>query len=309
MNIYSKDNIALFAMLRIKKTNELLSVICTHLLFNPKRGEIKLGQIHQIIEAIDVIKHIYHKNELKIVFGCDLNSTPSSGIYDYITKGIIDIKGLDRYSLSGQQFCHRKQFNNIYSMLNQLNVKETFSYHQLTLNSHHGHNNSFTKQRKDNDSLQWYKQINFSSIEYDKRKRILTFKALKVNPSNTHANNNSKFILKSKQVLHSAYHILYKKALENDSSNDDDTFKDKGIFINKKRERDNALNEYTLEPTATFYSNQLIGTFDYIFHSNNLIPIKALSTPSLNYLSRLTTSLPNKTHPSDHFPIAVDFLL
>ena len=48
-NLFNRDNVALFAILRDKKQpNVVLIVITTHLLFNKKRGDIKMSQVHLI---------------------------------------------------------------------------------------------------------------------------------------------------------------------------------------------------------------------------------------------------------------------
>lgn len=301
-NIYSKDHIALFTMLKIKTSNELLLVVSSHLLFNPKRGEIKLGQIHQIINSIHQIKNIYQRKKLKIVFGCDLNSTPCSAVYDYITQGEIDLNGLDRFSLSGQRVCHRKEYKTTHSMLHLLNKKATYCYTNETR-----HNNIKNHDAEDRDNINWYNQISSHTIIYDKQKQLLQLSF--ENKPKKRIENSNKLILKSNQIFDSAYHTLYQQALDDYNSNEN-LIKDNGMFLNKKRKcESDLLISFTFEPIATFYSNQLIGTFDYIFHSNQLVPVKALCPPSLKYLNTLKTNLPNRNHPSDHFPIAVDFLL
>lgn len=108
--IFSKDNIAVFAVLKpINLDNEdkqtLVLAVNTHLLFNERRGDIKLAQIYSIISAVisiqNDLKENYIKNNQKLeiltfIMG-DFNSVPNSAIYKLITTGKIDTYMLNRY--------------------------------------------------------------------------------------------------------------------------------------------------------------------------------------------------------------------
>ena len=58
--LFNRDNIALFAVLK-DKSNYLCAVIVatTHLLFNKKRGNIKLSQITIICEILNDLQNKY----------------------------------------------------------------------------------------------------------------------------------------------------------------------------------------------------------------------------------------------------------
>ncbi|XP_076816680.1 protein angel homolog 2-like isoform X1 [Clavelina lepadiformis] len=84
----------------------MLVVGNTHLLYNPKRGDIKLTQLATFFAEIDrVLK------ELAITFGyqpplviCgDFNSTPWSPLFQFITKGFLNYEGLTSKQISGQR--------------------------------------------------------------------------------------------------------------------------------------------------------------------------------------------------------------
>lgn len=58
--IYDRDNIALFSVLKsIIDTKSCFIIANTHLLFNVNRGDIKLGQIYQVLNGLDKLKRIY----------------------------------------------------------------------------------------------------------------------------------------------------------------------------------------------------------------------------------------------------------
>ena len=101
-SIYNKENVALFVLLKSKETNFYYLIICSHLLFNTSRGDIKLGQIYQIIQSALLFKSYYKDLNITTIFGGDLNSTPSSAIYNYITSQSIDVEFLNKAYLSGQ---------------------------------------------------------------------------------------------------------------------------------------------------------------------------------------------------------------
>jgi len=55
--IYDRDNIALFCVLKSVINSNLCFIIAnTHLLFNVNRGDIKLGQIYQILNGLNKLK-------------------------------------------------------------------------------------------------------------------------------------------------------------------------------------------------------------------------------------------------------------
>ena len=101
-SIYNKENVAIFAFLKSYKTNFYYLIICSHLLFNCSRGDIKLGQIYQIIQSALLFKDYYYKCKITTIFGADLNSTPNSAIYEYITSNSLDVEFLNKANLSGQ---------------------------------------------------------------------------------------------------------------------------------------------------------------------------------------------------------------
>lgn len=100
--IYNKENVAIFAFLKSYKTNFYYLIICSHLLFNCSRGDIKLGQIYQIIQSALLFKEYYKGIKITTIFGADLNSTPDSLIYEYITMNSTDVEFVDKSKLSGQ---------------------------------------------------------------------------------------------------------------------------------------------------------------------------------------------------------------
>lgn len=115
-----RDNVAL--ILKLKPVNyghcsssstssqnmESVFVANTHLLFNPKRGDVKLAQIMMLFAEIDKMSHKENvttgpTSYNPIIICGDFNSEPQSDIYKFITRGYLHYDGLYRNYLSGQR--------------------------------------------------------------------------------------------------------------------------------------------------------------------------------------------------------------
>ncbi|PON57933.1 Endonuclease/exonuclease/phosphatase [Parasponia andersonii] len=76
-------------------------VICNiHVLYNPKRGEIKLGQVRTLLDRAHAVSKIW--NDAPIVLCGDFNCVPKSPLYNYILEQKLDLSELDRDKVSGQ---------------------------------------------------------------------------------------------------------------------------------------------------------------------------------------------------------------
>ncbi|GFQ03589.1 carbon catabolite repressor protein 4 homolog 6 [Phtheirospermum japonicum] len=76
-------------------------VVCNiHVLFNPKRGEIKLGQIRTLLDRAHAVSKLW--DDAPVVFCGDFNCTPKSPIYNFITERKLDLSELARDKVSGQ---------------------------------------------------------------------------------------------------------------------------------------------------------------------------------------------------------------
>ncbi|WOL02855.1 hypothetical protein Cni_G11574 [Canna indica] len=71
-----------------------------HVLFNPNRGDIKLGQMRLLLERANTLSKKY--GNTPIVISGDLNSTPKSAICQFLTSTELDILQYDRKKISGQ---------------------------------------------------------------------------------------------------------------------------------------------------------------------------------------------------------------
>uniref|UniRef100_A0A1D1Y351 Carbon catabolite repressor protein 4 5 n=2 Tax=Anthurium amnicola TaxID=1678845 RepID=A0A1D1Y351_9ARAE len=85
-----------------------------HVLFNPNRGDIKLGQMRLLLEKAHEISEEWGKTP--IVIAGDLNSIPQSALYQFISSSELDILTYDRRAISGQlEYSSKQRILNIWS--------------------------------------------------------------------------------------------------------------------------------------------------------------------------------------------------
>ena len=114
IQLMDRDNVALIALLRPKAWPEdgpKLCVATTHLLYNPRRGDIKLAQLGMLLAEIDSMAAItspppthHQKPSYYPVILCgDFNSTPHYPLFNFIKYRELNYVGLPRTKVSGQE--------------------------------------------------------------------------------------------------------------------------------------------------------------------------------------------------------------
>ncbi|KAL9985853.1 hypothetical protein ACROYT_G008302 [Oculina patagonica] len=119
VKLMDRDNVAIVVLLKPRGTgsasrhsNNLVCVSNTHLLFNKKRGDIKLAQLACLFSEIEETARIsspgkegpcYHP----IICCGDFNSVPFSPIYGFVERGLLDYTGMHRDNFSGQSHFRR----------------------------------------------------------------------------------------------------------------------------------------------------------------------------------------------------------
>ena len=114
-----RDQVAMILVLQDRLAEQILCISNTHLLFNPKRGDIKLLQLKILFDGIEQIKLKYRKNHqnVNLVLAGDFNLCPKSALYNFIldsTFSVSQLKHLDLSQMSGQlprtSFFRRQKF-------------------------------------------------------------------------------------------------------------------------------------------------------------------------------------------------------
>ncbi|GMN45197.1 hypothetical protein TIFTF001_014391 [Ficus carica] len=89
------------AALPTSSTGSNKVVVCNiHVLYNPKRGEIKLGQVRILLLRAHAVSKIW--NDAPIVLCGDYNCVPKSPVYNFISEQKLDLSELHRDKVSGQ---------------------------------------------------------------------------------------------------------------------------------------------------------------------------------------------------------------
>ena len=314
-NIYNKENVCLFLILKNIKNNKHYLIINSHILYNHSRGDIKLAQVFQIFNCIEIIKEKFNNFDLNIIFCCDLNCTYNSIVYNYITNDNIYCKDLDIKLMSGQ-------FNTFYKLGN-----ETEFYFKLKNIKKLKYKDFITDNEKNKLNLDLILNTYPRIIEDDSKiilNLIIDYKSnnnnLNKNNKNNNKNNNNNNLNKNNNNNNNNLNNNNNNNLNNNNNN---------LNINNKNinnlNNNNNNNNYYLknnnplksayltitskEPLMTYYNPGNVGTFDFIFHSSNLFPIQCLKIPyPLNFIFEKNKIIPDKKNPSDHFPLCVDFI-
>lgn len=71
-----------------------------HVLFNPNRGDIKLGQIRLFLEKAYKLSQEW--GGIPVLLAGDLNSSPNSALYQFLASSELDVCQHDRRHISGQ---------------------------------------------------------------------------------------------------------------------------------------------------------------------------------------------------------------
>ncbi|XAR63907.1 Poly(A)-specific ribonuclease [Bertholletia excelsa] len=202
-----------------------------HVLFNPNRGDIKIGQIRLFLEKAHELSEEW--GSIPVVLAGDFNSTPLSAVYQFLASSVLDLEKHDRRKMSGQ-ICPLE-----YEAFRSRNNYASSSW------------NSTSK-----------------SLIYrwsDQELRIAT-------------GAGGLTCITHPLKLCSAYLGVHGSC----------------------RTRDNYG-----EPLATSYHSKFMGTVDYIWHSQELIPVRVLDTLPIDIL-RKNGGLPSKDWGSDHLALVCE---
>jgi len=117
--VLDRDNVGLVLMLKPRDSGDTDTRLCianTHLLFNPRRGDIKLAQLMMLFAEIDRIAFRHERPNAKgvpepvyqpILFCGDLNMEPFCHLYRFVSSGWLPIDGIDVRKMSGQKEARR----------------------------------------------------------------------------------------------------------------------------------------------------------------------------------------------------------
>ncbi|KAL4513210.1 hypothetical protein Ndes2437B_g08253 [Nannochloris sp. 'desiccata'] len=98
-----KDNVCQLTVLRSKEESSIALLVANiHVLFNPKRGDIKLAQVRTMLESAHSLVAARPTGPCPVVVCGDFNSAAGSPIYEFVLRGELQLGSIDRRRLSGQ---------------------------------------------------------------------------------------------------------------------------------------------------------------------------------------------------------------
>ncbi|XP_012589668.1 PREDICTED: protein angel homolog 2 [Condylura cristata] len=110
--LLDRDNVGLVLLLQPKGARAAPPAICvanTHLLYNPRRGDIKLTQLAMLLAEMSSVARRQDGSLCPIVMCGDFNSVPGSPLYSFIKEGTLNYEGLAIGKVSGQERSSRGQ--------------------------------------------------------------------------------------------------------------------------------------------------------------------------------------------------------
>lgn len=223
-------------------------VVCNiHVLFNPNRGDIKIGQIRHLLKKAHALSKKWGR--IPIVVAGDFNSIPQSPLYLFLRTSMLDVSCFDRRNISGQVETSR---------LGQEIKRDCWMS---------------TSRKRDNQVM----EVNASASSLNFR----SFGTYLWTPEEliTATGDPNENIVKHKLNLESVYASIQGPVETRDAGG---------------------------EPLVTTYHGRFMGTVDYIWFSEGLIPIRVLDFLPVHVLQR-TKGLPSKKWGSDHMALACEF--
>lgn len=110
LDVLNRDNVGLVLLLQPLLPEGLdlkaVSPLCvanTHVLFNPRRGDIKLAQMALLLAEIDKIAKTAEGQYYPVILCGDLNSVPDSPLYKFIRNGQLSYQGMPAWKVGASQ--------------------------------------------------------------------------------------------------------------------------------------------------------------------------------------------------------------
>ncbi|KAJ1157482.1 hypothetical protein NDU88_010193 [Pleurodeles waltl] len=109
--LLDRDNVGLVLLLQpnLEPNTPVICVANTHLLYNPRRGDIKLTQLAILLAEIAGVALQADGEFCPIVLCGDFNSVPGSPLHSFIKEGRLNYEGLTIGKVSGQEISPRGQ--------------------------------------------------------------------------------------------------------------------------------------------------------------------------------------------------------
>ncbi|XP_061757136.1 protein angel homolog 2 [Nerophis ophidion] len=108
--LLNRDNVGLVVLLQpshatgASDSSNFLCVANTHLLYNPRRGDVKLAQLAILLAEISRLSRLPDGSSNPVVLCGDFNSTPWSPLFNFLIHGFLEYRELPINLVSGQEY-------------------------------------------------------------------------------------------------------------------------------------------------------------------------------------------------------------
>ncbi|KAL6430602.1 hypothetical protein ACFW04_006891 [Cataglyphis niger] len=275
IEILNRDNVGIIAKLSLRDSPETQVVVATtHLLYNPRRNDVRLAQTQLLLAEIERIAFVENTmtgpKYLPIILTGDFNLEPFTAVYKFLTEGSFEYYGKGR-NLEPSQ----------YNFLSNSLIPS-----RLCITDNCQHLNILTQrlQREGTGKV----MLENSELPHQKRDGNMTLSCdvnmLQQNTVNINTGCTQIEIVKGYSVRFSSGTLTH-------------PFKMRSVYshINAQGERE-----------ATTHQDKWI-TVDYIFYSN-IQPIEKYALPTISQCATLP-KIPNFVVGSDHLCIGATFQL
>ncbi|XP_073672597.1 protein angel homolog 2 isoform X1 [Garra rufa] len=137
--LLDRDNVGLIVLLQPIDPHSSLTNICvanTHLLYNPRRGDIKLAQLAMLLAEISQVAQLPDSSVCPVLLCGDFNSVPWSPLYRFIRDSRLEYDGLPIGKVSGQEENPRGQrILNVPIWPRSLGISQQCQYESQTTDS------------------------------------------------------------------------------------------------------------------------------------------------------------------------------
>ncbi|RHZ79076.1 hypothetical protein Glove_152g102 [Diversispora epigaea] len=136
--VITKDNIAIVTLLENKENSTRIIIANCHIHWDPSYADVKLVQVAMLMDELDKLAHKWgalpnqssynynnHPNKMSTIICGDFNSTPDSGVYEFLSRGTIkqdhgDFGDHIYGSYTSDGLSHRLSLKSSYSNIEEL---------------------------------------------------------------------------------------------------------------------------------------------------------------------------------------------
>ncbi|KAK9682608.1 hypothetical protein RND81_10G085300 [Saponaria officinalis] len=278
-------------------------VVCNiHVLYNPRRGEMKLGQVRMLLEKAHAVSKTW--DDAPIVLCGDFNCTPKSALYNFIAEKKLDISQVDRDNVSGQASAEIRPPSRSYGYNFRGQLAGNMANSTMTPSPNNiSETDNFNSQSDNSCSTSDPKFVEESMV--DRASGLPSQPAGDLNTSNFgDAVFNADIATKNKPLYNPSMWTAMEKATATGNTNI--TILEHPLKLRSTYSEvvdSSGTRDPCGEPLVTSYNSCFMGTVDYIWRSEGLQTVKVLA-PIQKDVMQPSGGFPTKKWGSDHIALA-----